>query len=930
MVFPDLKNEIKISGAWVDVTNYSYTRDTATIKRGRPDEWAGVLPPPSTLNFTLNNAAGRFSPRNPLSPYFGVLGRNTPIRSSVPGDGTVYCRLPGKSGVDNISTPDNAALHITGDIDIRVDVSLDNWYQYQTLAGRWRYGGTANSWILYLGGSGSLRLGWSITGSDAINGTDYRVYASTAQISATAGSRLAVRATLAVATGVVTFYTAPTIAGSWTQLGATTGPGAATTLFAGTEPLILAESGQGRTQNSSICAGRVNAVQVLSGIGGTAKANPDFTAQSVGTTSFTDASGRAWTLNGDCEITDRQYRFHGEISSLPPRWDTSGNDSYIPLIASGILRRLGQGSEPVTSALKRAITSASITPMAYWPAEDLSGSTSIASASNARNMTISGSPSFASDTHIGGSAALATLSGSTWTGIIPAYAKPSPNAFELLFAIYLNTAPANNAVIARAICGSTRFDLCYTTASGGGAFLNAYDVASGAVVGTDNTGIPQAACPVGAATTMGIECWQSGADFIMDIWSWPATGGGAASGQTMTSRTLGTFTQVVINPNGTLTDTAVGHITAYKQTSSTANPPLTFPPQTVAISGNAGETAANRFVRLCQESGVQPRTWGDPNDSPAMGGQGSDTLQALLTQCLQVDGGLCYEPRDILALGLRTRSSLFDETSTLNLSHSGGQLAPPLEPTDDDQLVRNDWTFTNSSTGNGVRATLDSGAMSTLDPPNGVGRYADQLTVNLQTDGPLADLAAWAVHVGTVNEQRYPAVTVQLESAVFGAASGATSQAIQKLDIGQVATLTGMPAWMPPDDSRQLIQGTSEVLAAKQWSITYSCAPASPYDVMIVGDTVLSRIDTDGSSLHANITSSASSFQVDVTGALWTTTDTPFDILMGGERMTVGAVSGASSPQTFSSVVRSVNGVVKAHSANEDIRDFTPYNVAPY
>jgi len=36
--------------------------------------------------------------------------------------------------------------------------------------------------------------------------------------------------------------------------------------------------------------------------------------------------------------------------------------------------------------------------------------------------------------------------------------------------------------------------------------------------------------------------------------------------------------------------------------------------------------------------------------------------------------------------------------------------------------------------------------------------------------------------------------------------------------------------------------------------------------------------------------------------------------MVGGEEMSVGTITGASSPQTFSNVTRSVNGVVKSHS----------------
>jgi hypothetical protein len=86
------------------------------------------------------------------------------------------------------------------------------------------------------------------------------------------------------------------------------------------------------------------------------------------------------------------------------------------------------------------------------------------------------------------------------------------------------------------------------------------------------------------------------------------------------------------------------------------------------------------------------------------------------------------------------------------------------------------------------------------------------------------------------------------------------------------------------------------------------------------------RYDTDGSTLTAGLTAGATTFQVTSPRTLWTTDPLafPLDVSMGGERMTVGAISGSSSPQTFSSVTRAVNGVSKAHSAGADIRLFTP------
>jgi len=55
--------------------------------------------------------------------------------------------------------------------------------------------------------------------------------------------------------------------------------------------------------------------------------------------------------------------------------------------------------------------------------------------------------------------------------------------------------------------------------------------------------------------------------------------------------------------------------------------------------------------------------------------------------------------------------------------------------------------------------------------------------------------------------------------------------------------------------------------------------------------------------------------------ALWTVDAAafPVDVNIGGEKVTVTNITGASSPQTFT-VTRSVNGVVKTHAAGEQVR----------
>lgn len=73
--------ELYYSGDWHDVTASDdvYDRDPITITRGPGDS---EQTPPSTMTFTLENRDGKYSPRNPRSELYGVIGRNTPVRCS--------------------------------------------------------------------------------------------------------------------------------------------------------------------------------------------------------------------------------------------------------------------------------------------------------------------------------------------------------------------------------------------------------------------------------------------------------------------------------------------------------------------------------------------------------------------------------------------------------------------------------------------------------------------------------------------------------------------------------------------------------------------------------------------------------------------------------------------------------------------------------
>ena len=911
MVFPatplDLRVELLLGSTWTDITagNYVYQRSgPAVVIRGRPDESSQASPSSGALE--LNNRDSRFSPRNATGPFYGLIGRNTPLRISVP-EGASYLRSDADQA-SYASAPDSAGLSITGDTEIQVDLTLGNWNQAQQLAGKYAVTGGQRSWLLQLNDDATLTFWWS---SDGTSGAGRKSATTTVPLPQPALRRQAIKVTLATATGTVTFWTAPAIGGSWTQLGAAVVAGA-NAVFDSTAAVQVGYVTDGFAGVPGIY-GKIHAFRLLSGIGGTVRASPDFTVQAAGAASFADAQANTWTLAGTAEISDRRYRFHGEVPAWPPKWESSQTDIYTPVAAAGILRRLGQGKSPLHSALYRAYVrlTGSLAPAAYWPGEDGSGATSVASALGGPAMLVTGKSSFGNFTGFACSGPLPLLSLSAWTGKVPRYTgNGTGNSLYFVMAVPASGAP-NGAVIARIFTTGTarRADLVYGT---GGTLQMVGYTASGAVL--LDTGAAAAAVN-GDLLLMQVQLLASGGNVNAQYVALqsPAVSFGTAAAPAAGS--VGIITSVVINPNGNINDTAVGHVAVADNASVL---PVS---QANSFAAWAGENAGIRFSRLCAEEGIGFRGRGQLSDTVAMGPQLPLKLLDLLQECEDADRGMIFEPRQALALGYRTRVSMQNQAAAATLSYTHADLAGTLEPVDDDQRTLNDVTVQRTG-GSSSRQTLDTGALSTRPPPAGVGRYDTSLTISLGNDNQADDEAGWLLHMGTVDEPRYPVITANLARTEVAALTGA----LQEADIGDRIDITSPPPWLPPGSIKQIIAGGTETLGGYVFAEAWNAIPESPWEVGILDDLVLGHADTDGSTLHAGITSGAASMTVDTTAnvpafPLWTTAagDFPFDVILGGEIVTVTNITGGASPQTFT-ITRSVNGVVKAHSAGEDIR----------
>jgi hypothetical protein len=118
-----------------------------------------------------------------------------------------------------------------------------------------------------------------------------------------------------------------------------------------------------------------------------------------------------------------------------------------------------------------------------------------------------------------------------------------------------------------------------------------------------------------------------------------------------------------------------------------------------------------------------------------------------------------------------------------------------------------------------------------------------------------------------------------------------------------------------------IVTGWSETLKPRWWEITFTCDPGGPWNVAVADHPTFGKVGTDGSALAADVDADDTTLSVTVTdGPTWTTdpAEMPIRIDVGGEHMDVTAITGSSSPQTFT-VVRSVNGVIKAHDAGASV-----------
>jgi len=872
--------------AWTDATALGLVRarDKVVITQGRQDTYSQV--PPSQCRLTVDNTGGRWVARNPTGPWYGLIRRNTPIRVLVEDWDTEVSDAFGRTVTDGWGAAD------TG--------------QAWSNAG---FGGTvANSDFAVASGVGThsvpVAAAYRRTYLADVETVDQDVTVSVTCPQATGANLEPANIYLRATSSSVNYLCRVQVTtGNAVQVVIIRNDASgATTLVSATTVSGLTHSAGTALKVRAMCNGTTVRMRVWQGT-----VEPEAWHAEVVDTAPLDAPGwvsvRSGVASGNTNtkpvvfsydnfsVTRPPARFEGFIDELPVRWDPSGADRYVPITASGVLRRILQGDAPLRSALVRALTSADYPqPVAYWPCEDEAGSTTLASALPGGQAATYTALTLGSYTGIPGSASLPVTDVNAFIyGAVPTFAA-TPTQWAVRFVAYIPSAPASEV-----------FPFgCYTTGTltwgvgvtaGGNIRLTARDSTWTEVLGDPGASL---ATFFGRPVYIMLNITQSGADIAwlletVDVMSLAYTyTSGIEPGQTCGQPTR-------MQASLPYAGWSVGHYAIYDDTD--AGPP------TAAARGWSGTTAIARVNGLCHEANIISYvTEGTP--ATYMGAASTAGTPQLLYDTEAADIGILYERG--YGLGYLARWQRYNRDVDLTIDHAADQL-DDLQPTDDDQATRNDVEVSRTG-GSKYRHTDDAHVAL-------YGRYDDAVTINVEADTDLPYQAQMRVALGTIDDLRYPVVGLNLMAAPELVTDW------KQCRVGSRVQVVNPPDELPPDTIDVHLEGWTETLDAFTWLVEANTSPARPWQVFELEDDTLGRLDTEGTYLLAALTATATTALLATeTGPQWSTTAEPYDLHIAGERVTVTTMN--TNPGSL------VNAGTAAHADNAAVNPGMPPSVA--
>jgi hypothetical protein len=894
---------------WVDITEDVRNYGDIPITRGRLDERSRISYGRARIN--INNRDGTYSDENPNSIYYGYIGRNTPFRIGVRPHATSGTQMDAADAFP------------------------------RTVSNSWGSADTGGAWTTGLGSGTVTAANWNVASG-----------VGTMALAAAPGVR---RSTLAAISTVdadhyVTIK-APQATGASLEAGismretsggtyalckislTTTNTVVATIVTrdglgsAGTTITGLTHTGTGQPLRiRARCIGPWVMMKVWIAANSepadwqlTNEDTSDLTGPATG---WSGVYAGALTGNTNVKPVTIQYddfsmtvescRLLGEVVAWPQVWDPSGNDCVSPIEVVGPRRRLDQGTRRLKSAIRRYVES--LDPdAAYWPGEDVSGSTSVASAIGQEPLLVFGnSPaSFGSNGPDGGDGAIKFADGTGLLGDVGG--DSSATEFTLMAVVNIPDAPGGDTQITNlSFTGGTYKDWVLTLFPSGSPHQLGLEIFD--ATGVNRLVLSQANWTIGGLNnryTSDQIFWLSGRQnganveyewFVYDIALGPLEAMGATGSY---AGTMGYPNYLRVPFNYDHIDWEYSHLALWSSALDDTWGSGSMPDVVTPAQGHVGETAAARFARLCNEEGipyVEPSA-AELIDTAAMGVQGPAKVIDLLDECANADLGVLMEARDSFALKLRTNGSMINQTSVA-LDYEAFELSSdPPTPVKDDQSI---WNKVTASRVDGSSFTTEqaTGPLNIQNPKSdrqGVGEYdRGAYSANVQDDDQLPAIAGWLKHQGTWDESRWRGVTIEGARSTWLAASSRWTQ-MAALDTGDLFSIDNTPVWMKPGVTTVMVQGMTETLRNRGWEITYDTTPGDIWTVAEFGSATTAHLESSGLHVNGAHSSGATSLEVrtyhdelannDI--ALWTedAANFPVSMMVGGEEINVTAAT---------------------------------------
>lgn len=939
--------EMQLStGEWVDITSYVYGQpgsEQVTVQRGRTGEAFAVEP--AQALFKLENTDGRFSYRNPRSPYFGLINRNTPVR---------VCVKP----------------HLTDTTTGMADLA-DTFSRTVALGDSWGTADTGQTWTKSLAtaanklsvSSGSGRLLVS-----AANTTVRAVLDSTSwydiDMYATFTTPVATGANLAPYIVTIRRDVTGGNAGIF-QVTTTTAGAVQLTLFANSASALGAQIGASATVSGLTHTGQALRTRLRTagnvfmakcwdpaatsepaawaiirsdlfstvGSGGGSMTDPGTVA--IACTAPTGNTNVPFTAQyDDVAVTAIEPRACVELTSLPVRWGKGAPTAgpvWVPVAGHGILSRLQNTTEQGRSALWRFIEANQTGLIGYWTLGE-GEPAGVAQAEFQRPVL----GTLASQSVASGGAAvmLAVGSHATLAGWLePGVQYAASGGFLQLDRV---NGPSNagagwsldflRAGGQNSSAGTQETVLVNTNLNGAAPStwqLNFQDSGTSTnMVITDPNGATHSASLSasgvydGAVHCIRFTTAKSGANITYAFY---VDGTSILSGSVVApdSGGAGMLLTPVFQVGGVQTVT-YGHVAVWDTSAPTATACAD------AALGYAGETVSARLTRISNEADIPHLI--STNAGEVLGAQPIGTTYEVMVAAAAGDQGVLLELKDANGILYYTRTSLYSQSDTALTYTTDGHLQEPPEPTDDVLNAVNISTVTRTFASSKT-AEITTGILGSANPPTGIGRKAYDPTLNLDDDDRTLRFAEWITALGTVDDSRWPVLQVGLHHMAAHGLQGVLADVI-RTDAGYRVTVAGPPTFLPPGTVDQLTLGYTETIDQYLWTVALNCGPFAGYKVGIWNGSpgeFAGRWDVSDSTLAADATSSATSLSVASPTTLWTTTagDFPFDVNISGVRITVTNITGGGSPQTFT-VTRSVDGFDLALATGASVRLWRP------